>query len=755
MVLDLVDGIARVIALVTGVGISVNVLDDLFVDAHYFAGRLGRRKSRVIAEQVLRGVEPKRVAMVIPAWKEAEVIEQMLEHNLAGIDYPRDRYDVFCGTYQNDADTQARVDAVARRFPSVHKVVVPHDGPTSKADCLNWVYQGIILAEQRSGRRFDILLMHDAEDVVHPLSLRLYSLLIPANDFVQTPVFSLPLPKARFVSGTYIDEFAEHHLKDMLVREAIGGLVPSAGVGSAFARDAFEQIAVAHGQEPFNVESLTEDYEIGLKFRLAGRKAHFACHTVERREGTKVREEFIATREYFPAGFNASIRQRSRWILGISLQTWSQVGWQGGLPVLYCLWRDRKTVLTNALLLTAYLLLLYVGVRTLIAHATGGTWTIARIVPARSALALILAFNLVAAGWRAGVKAQLVGRLYGPAHALLTVPRLLLGTLIGVVATMRAVEQYVAHRFAGRPLRWLKTTHAFPTLERLNSTYAQPSEYLLEQRLSSAELEEARALQRATGTRLEEVLTIAGLATASVITKALARQLDVQIADPDPEAVPMALLARLPESLAEALDVLPLEERDGAFVVASASPREEGVREQLQTALGGPVRDASGVFHGAATRARAGLSAAVPRRRWTGARTAARCATAARRRRPRRRSPSRHRVLRVPRCAAPPGRSRDSPARALRGAAPRRRPRDDRGRARRECIVRDRRNAVRPSCVARRHLRSHPGRGRRVGTFRFGRGRTGGAQARAWRPCRPRARGERGARSRTFTLGAR
>ena len=124
--------------------------------------------------------------------------------------------------------------------------------------------------------------MHDAEDVIHPLALRLYSRLIPEHDFVQTPVFSLPLPKGKFVAGTYIDEFAEHHLKDMLVREAIGGMVPSAGVGSGFARDAFEEIAGAHGQKPFNPESLTEDYEIGLKFRLAGKKVHFALHTVER-----------------------------------------------------------------------------------------------------------------------------------------------------------------------------------------------------------------------------------------------------------------------------------------------------------------------------------------------------------------------------------------------------------------------------------------------------------------------------------------
>ena len=598
MGLELVDGIARVLACATGAGIPLNVLDDLFVDACYFAPRLDRRSSRVLSEQKLRAVEPKRVAIMLPAWKEADVIEHMLEHNVAKIDYPRDRYDIFCGTYQNDPETQARVDAAARRFPNVHKVVVPHDGPTSKADCLNWVYQGIVLAERQTGRRFDILLMHDAEDVVHPLALRLYSLLIPPNEFVQTPVFSLPLPKRRLVSGTYIDEFAEHHLKDMRVREAIGGLVPSAGVGSAFARDTFQQVAAAHGQQPFNVESLTEDYEIGLKLRLTNRRAHFACHTIERRDGTKRREEFIATREYFPSDFRASVRQRSRWILGIALQTWAQVGWRGALPVLYCLWRDRKAVLTNALLLSAYALALYFGARMAIAHAAGAPWTFADVVPAGSPLIWMLQLNLSAAAWRMGMKARFVWRLYGPAHALLTVPRLLLGNLIGILATIRAVGQYTAYRVGGRPLRWLKTAHDFPAPERLAAARSMLGEYLLEQRaLSAAELEEAVALQHATGATLGEVLTIAGMASPSVVTKALGRELDVPTVDSDPHAIPTTLLARVPELLAEELDVLPLAEIDGAVVVASASRLDEGACERLQAALGVPIqmRLASGV----------------------------------------------------------------------------------------------------------------------------------------------------------------
>ena len=309
MNLDQLDQVAHLLAYPIGAGILVNGFEEICVDVNYFVRGLHRRKRRAIPLAELRAAPPKRIAIMVAAWQEAEVIEQMLEHNLQSLDYDRHLYDIFVGTYCNDLETQQKVDLVARRARNVHKIVVPHDGPTCKADCLNWIYQGIVLDERRTGRRYDILLMHDAEDVIHPLALRLYSHLIPAHDFVQTPVFSLPLPKHKLVAGTYIDEFAEHHLKDMLVREAIGGLVPSAGVGSGFARDAFEEIAGAHGQKPFNPESLTEDYEIGLKFRLAGKKVHFALHTVEREVETpgllggvrtKIEEEYIATREYFP-----------------------------------------------------------------------------------------------------------------------------------------------------------------------------------------------------------------------------------------------------------------------------------------------------------------------------------------------------------------------------------------------------------------------------------------------------------------------
>lgn len=462
--LDLLDAAARALAWPVAGGILLNQLDELAVDLSFAARRLARGPAREVTRAALRRAPTRRIAILVPAWREAEVIGAMLERNLAAVDYPADRLEFFCGTYRNDPETRARVDEVARRHRQVHPVVVPRDGPTSKADCLNAVWRGLLEEERRRAIRFDILVLHDAEDVIHPAALRLYASLVPRHEFVQTPVFSLTRRAGDWVAGTYLDEFAEHHLKELPVRAALGGLVPSAGVGTAFDRAAFEAVALADGGDPFDAGSLTEDYEIGLRFRLAGRRVHFACQALAPEGGGRRRgpRDWIATREFFPRRFSASVRQRSRWITGIALQTAERVGWRGSAPVRWCLWRDRKSPLTNGLLVLAYALFLYVLLRATLAAATGGSWSVASVVPAEGPLAWVVAFNTAALGWRGLVKAWFVGRLYGPLQAALSVPRLVVGNVIALAATARALRAWTRHRLAGTPLAWAKTSHEYP-----------------------------------------------------------------------------------------------------------------------------------------------------------------------------------------------------------------------------------------------------------------------------------------------------
>ena len=90
---------------------------------------------------------------------------------------------------------------------------------------------------------FAIVVLHDVEDVIHPLSLRLYNRFVPESQLLQIPVFALEYPWYEFVGWTYADEFAKNHCKDMLLRERLGAFVPSAGVGTAMARSGLDRVA--------------------------------------------------------------------------------------------------------------------------------------------------------------------------------------------------------------------------------------------------------------------------------------------------------------------------------------------------------------------------------------------------------------------------------------------------------------------------------------------------------------------------------
>jgi adsorption protein B len=593
---DALDLAMRAVAYPVCWSILINGVDDLFIDLNYIFRGLGSDGRRRVTVEDLKAVPQKRLAMMVPAWQEAAVIQQMLELNLKQLDY--DEYDIFVGCYQNDPETQAKVDIVARRSRQVQKVIVPRDGPTSKADCLNWVYQHIQLVEERRGQRYDILLMHDAEDIIHPLALRLYNYLIPHYDFVQTPVFPLELPWNAFVGATYKDEFTEHHLKDMLVREQVGGLVPSAGVGSGFDRETFQEIALAHNKEAFNVLSLTEDYELGLKFRLANKNVYFACRAIERsrivekgifrkRKVRVVQDEYIATREFFPDKLGFAIKQRSRWILGIGLQTWEQVGWKGSLPVLYTLMRDRKAILTNFMAVFGYLVAIYCMARMIVGMATDRPWTFDNIFPPGSVLWWIVMANTLVLAWRAVWKYITVDKIYGPVHGVLSLPRFFVSNIINFTATAKAVRQYVHHRITGEPLKWLKTDHVFPDLSVLK-TYQRRLGELLQDRgdITEDELAEALDLQDRTGLKLGEIMTLTGVISTRGIADALAEQHALPPVDPDPFAIPLNLLRQVPEADAEIMDVLPLDMEDDETVrVAVSAPPSDDTRTRLETML--------------------------------------------------------------------------------------------------------------------------------------------------------------------------
>jgi adsorption protein B len=318
-------------------------LDDLFLDLAWVyrwlvTEILGRRRIRIPTEEELAGAPRKRIAIFVPLWREHQVIRSMIEHNLAAHRY--DRADFFIGVYPNDGLTLVAARELETRFRNVHVAVCPHDGPTSKADNLNRIFQRMLVFEGDRGARFEIVITHDAEDLIHPEALRWVNYYGQIYDMVQVPVLPFPTPIKELLHGVYCDEFAEYQSRELPVRQFLGGFLPSCGVGTGFSRRALDRLGSAHENRIFEPKALTEDYENGFRLHRLGCSQIFIPIT-------KFAGTFVATRGYFPRHFRAAVRQRTRWVTGISLQSWEMNGSRETVEQLYWFWRDRKGLVGN------------------------------------------------------------------------------------------------------------------------------------------------------------------------------------------------------------------------------------------------------------------------------------------------------------------------------------------------------------------------------------------------------------------------
>lgn len=297
-------------------------LDELGVDAVWIWLRLrGKVATRPIQRRAYT-VQPLRgpAAVMVAAWQESEVIGAMVAHTRAS--WPQDDMRLYVGCYSNDPHTVGAAVNAAAGDPRVSIVILPHSGPTTKADCLNHIYASLLKDERDTNRPYRMVVMHDAEDMVDPAALALMDEALVEADYVQLPVLPIPQPQSRWIGSHYCEEFAEAHGKVMVVRQAMGVSVPAAGVGCAFRREMLNRLVPDGDFGPFSVESLTEDYELGMRIRGAGGKAAFV-----RARGDDGR--LVATRAWFPADMSAAVRQKARWMHGIAFQAWDRLGWSG------------------------------------------------------------------------------------------------------------------------------------------------------------------------------------------------------------------------------------------------------------------------------------------------------------------------------------------------------------------------------------------------------------------------------------------
>ncbi|ATW03864.1 glycosyl transferase family protein [Sphingorhabdus sp. YGSMI21] len=451
--LPFLDVLQKELLLFASLSFLIGAVDDLLFDGLWLFHRLKRRlfvysrHQRVTVENLENPSPDSRMAIFVPAWKEAAVIGPMLRRCLQ--QWTESDYRIYVGCYPNDAETVAAVAAASRGCEKVRLVVCRRDGPTTKADCLNHLWDALCRDEIEENSNYAAIILHDAEDIVHSEALKLFRHLIGRAVLIQLPVIPRRAKRSRWVAGHYGDEFAELHGKQMVLREALGASIPSAGVGCAFAREGLQKLSVRTRGKPFDAGSLTEDYELGL--HLTGGEARGIFARLRDRNG-----QLVATQEFFPEKLEDAIRQKSRWMAGISLSGWDRLGWQNSWRENWMRLRDRKASFAAIIVAIAYIAIILMGLLQL-AGMTG----IYQPRPVSAILETLLFLNFGFLLWRLLMKFCFVFSLYGLREAFLSIPRTVVANLINIMAVWRALSQYIS-QLAGQPAQWEKTSHFYP-----------------------------------------------------------------------------------------------------------------------------------------------------------------------------------------------------------------------------------------------------------------------------------------------------
>lgn len=450
--IDFAHAALRELTLFAATGFLLGAFDELLVDLIWIA-RAGwrrifvyRRFEALTADKLEYREDAHRFAVFIPAWDEAAVIGPMLD--AARRAYAGDNVHVFVGCYPNDVPT---MEIVRRREDErLSLVETDIDGPTTKAHCLNQLYQALKAREARSGGRFAGVILHDAEDIVSASEARIFDRLVDRFGMIQLPVVPLPDAESRWISGHYCDEFAESHAKTQPVREALGAALPAAGVGCLIRRDVLDAVAAGSETGPFSESSLTEDYELGLRLGGYGFKSAFVRIPDSGRFG------IVATQAHFPASFKAATCQKARWMTGIGLAGWDRLGWGRGWAENWMRLRDRRGVVAAVILCAAYAAALLFGLLQVIAIFTGVPF------PAFGPLLVVMIqLNTLMLLWRLACRGFFVTRIYGWREGLRSVPRSIVANIVSIAAARRAVFRYLSMLRLGR-VEWDKTSHKFP-----------------------------------------------------------------------------------------------------------------------------------------------------------------------------------------------------------------------------------------------------------------------------------------------------
>lgn len=556
--------------LIFGVIMLVASLDDLIIDVLSAFRLRGKQLPALPAkrdEQSLLAAPS--VAVFVANWHEADVLGAMVDRNLRNFTYPRVKF--VLGVYPNDTETKSVALQLAQKHPEHVQVVVNRrSGPTSKGQMLNEMFAQVFAKREAAP---DLVVMHDSEDVIAPRSFEVYAREAQNHAMIQIPIFSLDSRHRSLIGATYMEEFAERHTLELRLRELLGAFVPSAGVGTCLRKDLICHFINSRGYV-LQPGSVTEDYILGAEAHRAGFSTRFAAY----RNGEDAKGSLIATLEYFPKDFWASVRQRTRWTYGIGFEGAKRLGWFGSAWNRFFLYRDRKGVVANILPLVSLALLL---VCLLAGPDPSGLsdWQ-------RRLLLVVLGINSASIAIRILQKAAALRRVYGFFDLLGLVARWPIAMLINAIAVARAWRSFIVESaLASKPVVWAKTKHELPENFAVANAGTQASTAIPGPGLPGHRAQASLRIQTLAGGSVAlacmVVLIAGGLKIADVAPNSVFRAVNPEAAVLDEQA------SRIANQTALALAELSLgtsEAAERTIMLSAAAPTEAEVEIMIAEA---------------------------------------------------------------------------------------------------------------------------------------------------------------------------
>jgi len=174
------------------------------------------------------------------------------------------------------------------------------------------------------------------------------------------------------------------------------------------------------------------------------------------------------------------------------------------------------------------------------------------------------------------------GRVYGFFFALGVPLRMAYGNVLNSAATLQAMAQYFTARVKRRPLKWMKTEHAYPSRGALLSHKRKIGEILVGSGYLTEPVLQQAISTRPAGKRIGEHLVASERLSAGDLYEALSLQHGLPLAQLDVRQVPTRVVQSLPRNIMREFKVLPFRVSEGMLYLAGP----ELPSSKLQAALG-------------------------------------------------------------------------------------------------------------------------------------------------------------------------